>query len=159
MIRRHPARRKTEDAPILPTSVPLSILRRSSPPDPPSRLPLLTSDAGNNRRTAQYVVRHYKDGIQVGFIAHPSFVEEEELAAITGPLSIAAAETDGIFPAEKRHKSEEILLAGGYPYQINLYSGVAHGFTVRCDPSKQIERFTKEQAFYQAVAWFDEFLA
>ncbi len=54
----------------------------------------------------QYVVRHYKDGIDVGYIAHPSFVEEEELAAISGPLSIAAAETDPIFPSEKRHKSE-----------------------------------------------------
>jgi dienelactone hydrolase len=91
-------------------------------------------------------------------MAHPSFVEEEELAAITGPLSIAAAETDSIFTAEKRHKSEVILKETGHPYQINLYSGVVHGFSVRCDTSKPIEKFAKEQAFYQAVAWFDAFL-
>lgn len=108
--------------------------------------------------TLQYVVRHYKNGINVGYVAHPSFVEEDELAAITGPLSIAAAETDTIFPAEKRHKSEEILVKTGQPYQINLYSGVVHGFSVRCDVSKQVERFAKEQAFFQAVQWFDEFL-
>ncbi len=83
---------------------------------------------------------------------------EEELAAITGPLSIAAAETDAIFPPEKRHASEEILKKAGHPYQINLYSGVAHGFAVRGDMSKKIERYAKEQAFYQALQWFNEWL-
>ncbi|KAK4460654.1 dienelactone hydrolase [Cladorrhinum samala] len=107
---------------------------------------------------AKYVVRHYKDGIQVGYVAHPSFVDEDELAAISGPLSIAAAETDSIFPAEKRHKSEEILQKTGHPYQVNLYSGVEHGFAVRGDISKKHEKFAKEQAFLQAVTWFDTFL-
>jgi dienelactone hydrolase len=90
--------------------------------------------------------------------APPSFVEESELAAITGPLSIAAAETDQIFPAEKRHKSETILIETKQPYQINLFSGVVHGFSVRCDVSKKVERFAKEQAFLQAVNWFNEHL-
>lgn len=107
---------------------------------------------------AKYVVRHYKDGIKVGYAAHPSFVEEDELAAIQGPFSIAAAETDSIFPAEKRHRSEEILQKTGQPYQINLYSGVEHGFAVRGDPNKKVTRYAKEQAFLQAVTWFDNYL-
>jgi dienelactone hydrolase len=106
----------------------------------------------------QYVVRHYKDGINVGYVAHPSFVDEEELEAITGPLSISAAETDAIFPAEKRHRSEEILKKTGQPDQLNLFSGVDHGFAVRGDQSVQVQRFAKEQAFLQAVTWFNEFL-
>ena len=41
---------------------------------------------------AKYVVRFLKDGhLDAGFVAHPSFVSPEELRAITGPLSIAAA--------------------------------------------------------------------
>ncbi|GAB1315353.1 Hydrolase tropI [Madurella fahalii] len=107
---------------------------------------------------AKYVVRHYKDGIKVGYVAHPSFVDEDELEAITGPLAISAAETDSIFPAEKRHRSEEILKKTGQPYQINLFSGVEHGFAMRGDPSIKVERFAKEQAFLQAVTWFDEHL-
>ncbi|KAK2012115.1 dienelactone hydrolase [Colletotrichum eremochloae] len=107
---------------------------------------------------AKFVVRHFKDGIKVGYLAHPSFVDEEELAAITGPLSIAAAETDSIFPAENRHKSEEILQKTGLPYQINLYSGVQHGFAVRCDLSQKVQKYAKENAFLQAVTWFDEHL-
>ncbi|KAI1211142.1 dienelactone hydrolase [Annulohypoxylon truncatum] len=107
---------------------------------------------------AKYVCRHFKNGIEVGFVAHPSFVEEDELEGFKGPLSIAAAETDAIFPAEKRHKSEEILAKKGDPYQIYLYSQVVHGFSVRCDTSKKIERFAMERAFEQAVVWFDTWL-
>lgn len=65
--------------------------------------------------------------LDVGYIAHPSFVSTEELRGIKGPLSIAAAEIDAIFPAEKRHESEVILKEIGLPYQVNLYGGVAHG--------------------------------
>ncbi|KAK4135175.1 alpha/beta-hydrolase [Trichocladium antarcticum] len=107
---------------------------------------------------AKYVARHYKDGIKVGYVAHPSFVDEEELAAITGPLAISAAETDEIFPTEKRHRSEEILKETGQPYQLNLFSGVNHGFAMRGDMSVKVERFAMEQAFLQAVTWFNEYL-
>ncbi|KAK4067233.1 uncharacterized protein Triagg1_7676 [Trichoderma aggressivum f. europaeum] len=108
---------------------------------------------------AKYVIRNLKEGgIDCGYIAHPSSVEEDELAAISGPLSIAAAEIDRVFPMEKRHKSEEILIKTKQPYQINLFSSVTHGFAVRGDLSVQIQRFAKEQAFLQAISWFDEYL-
>jgi len=97
-------------------------------------------------------------GVDVGYVAHPSFVDEEELEAIAGPLSIAAAETDAIFPTEKRHKSEVILKDTKQPYQITLYSGVVHGFTVRGDMSKKTDKYGKEAAFIQAVQWFDSWL-
>lgn len=67
-------------------------------------------------------------------------------------------ETDSIFPAEKRHQSEEILAKTGQPYQINMFSGVEHGFAVRADISKPVIRFAKEAAFTQAVAWFNQHL-
>lgn len=89
-------------------------------------------------------------------MAHPSHVEADELRAINGPLAIAAAETDFIFPTEKRHESEEILKNSGLPYQINLYSGVKHGFAVRGDLSDQVTKYAKENAFLQAVQWFKE---
>lgn len=106
----------------------------------------------------EYLVRHYQDGIKCGFIAHPSFVESQEVAAITGPLSIAAAEHDDIFPPEKRQESETILGETGKPFQINLFSAVEHGFAVRGNVENKSERFAKEQAFQQAVTWFDNWL-
>jgi sterol O-acyltransferase len=80
---------------------------------------------------AKYVVRHLRPDqgkIDVGYCAHPSLVESQELQDIQGPLAISAAEIDMIFPAEKRHESEDILKKIGQPYQINLYGGVEHGF-------------------------------
>jgi dienelactone hydrolase len=68
---------------------------------------------------------------------------------------VALTETDQIFPRELRHESEDILVKTGQPYQINLFSGVVHGFAVRGDLSKPQNKFAKEQAFLQAVAWFN----
>ena len=79
-------------------------------------------------------------------------------SAGAGLMQSYFTETDAIFPAEKRHKSEEILQKTGQPYQINLYSGTEHGFAVRSDISKAVTRFAKEAAFMQAVAWFNQWL-
>jgi dienelactone hydrolase len=128
----------------------------------------------------KYVARFLAKGkgVDVGFTAHPSFVDEAELRGMTGPLSIAAAgklrkpdktwnnaitnniaETDTIFPEDKRHESERILKdMSSIPYQMVLYSGVEHGFAVRGDLNKPEIKFAKEAAFIQAVQWFDEFL-
>ena len=109
---------------------------------------------------AKYVARFLAEGkgIDVGCMAHPSFVDAAEIKAIKGPLSIAAAETDQIFPAEKRRETEDLLKEMGATYQLFLYSSVEHGFAVRADMSKKEAKFAKEAAFLQHVQWFDEFI-
>ncbi|KAJ5391267.1 hypothetical protein N7509_006757 [Penicillium cosmopolitanum] len=108
----------------------------------------------------KYVTRYLKPGqIDVGYSAHPSFITHEELGAIKGPFSIAAAaETDSIFTTQLRHESEETLIKAGQPWQINLFSGVAHGFAVRGDLNDKTQKWAKEQAFCQAVVWFNQHL-
>ncbi|KAL6699249.1 esterase/lipase [Trichoderma pleuroticola] len=109
---------------------------------------------------AKYVVRNLGymggpgDGLDAGYVAHPSFVESDELQATKKHLAISAAETDSIFPTSKRHESEEILIGTKIPYQINLFSGVEHGFAVRLSEETLVGNFAKEQAFVQAVTWF-----
>ncbi|KAL7267453.1 hypothetical protein RUND412_009964 [Rhizina undulata] len=106
----------------------------------------------------KYVIRLLNGDIDAGYTAHPSFATIEEVAAIKAPLAISAAETDTIFPAELRRQTEDKLKEVGATYQLTLFSGVEHGFAVRADVSKKLERFGKEQAFGQAVTWFGEFL-
>lgn len=65
------------------------------------------------------------------------------------------AEIDSIFTRELRHSSEDILSKTGQPYQLNVFSGVEHGFAIRADLSKPQNKFAKEQAFLQALAWFN----
>jgi len=108
---------------------------------------------------AKYAIRALGDGgADVGFVGHPAFVDKEEVEAIKGPLSIAAAEIEQVFPAEKRYETEKLLVATKLPYQITLYGGVKHGFAVKADLSDKRQKFANEQAFYQAVQWFDEWL-
>jgi dienelactone hydrolase len=118
---------------------------------------------------AKYVVRFLHDGIDgsphlnAGFVAHPSFVTAEELKGVSRPFSIAAGYDDPVFPVVKRRETEQTLgkvsIQGHrLPWQLCLYSGVDHGFAVRCDTKKREQRFAMDQAFRQAVAWFDEFL-
>ncbi|KAI9683661.1 MAG: hypothetical protein M1829_004966 [Trizodia sp. TS-e1964] len=108
---------------------------------------------------ARYVVRELQPGqLDAGFIAHPSFMTHDEVTKIKGPLSIAAAETDGVFTIEQRRDTEEVLRKLPFAWQINLYSGVQHGFSLRGDPSVKVVKFAKEKAFQQALDWFDEHL-
>ncbi|KAG6353510.1 hypothetical protein INS49_005471 [Diaporthe citri] len=55
-------------------------------------------------------------GDPVGCVAHPSFMGEDELARLGGPLSIAAAEVDHLFPDERRCKTEQILKTTKQPW-------------------------------------------
>lgn len=69
----------------------------------------MTYPARNNRWPIQYVVRLLKDdAFDAGYIAHPSFVGEEELSGIRKPLSISAA---GEKPPANRSLLHVILVA------------------------------------------------
>jgi dienelactone hydrolase len=82
------------------------------------------------------------------------------VSAIDGPLSIAAAEDDKIFSVEKRFESEELLRKNPTKpnWQINVYSGVGHGFAARGNRNIRAESWSMDQAFYQAAIWMDEHL-
>lgn len=69
-----------------------------------------------------------------------------------------AVESDYIFTDEQRHESEAILKEIAVPHQVNVYGGTSHGFAVRADLKVPQQKYAKEQAFYQALAWFDEHL-
>ena len=97
-------------------------------------------------------------GVDVAYAAHPSLLGADEIAAIEGPVSLAAAEEDALFNAEARTAAEGVLKGTGEKYQVVLYSGTAHGFGVRIDVADEEQKWAKEQAFLQAVRWFDRFL-
>lgn len=114
-------------------------------------------------------------GVSAGFGAHPSLLEDAEITAITGPASVAAAgespsssegslgnlklmdnlETDSMMSPERRHEIAALLQATGQPYSVALYGGTEHGFGVRANVSDPKQKFGKEEAFFQAVRWFD----
>ncbi|KAH7157377.1 dienelactone hydrolase [Dactylonectria estremocensis] len=93
-------------------------------------------------------------GADVGFAAHPSLLTDEEILAITGPASVAAAETDNLMSPARRAEVEALLGQTGQPYSLALYGGTSHGFGVRANVSDPQQKFGKEEAFFQAVRFF-----
>ncbi|KAK6953267.1 hypothetical protein Daesc_005568 [Daldinia eschscholtzii] len=94
-------------------------------------------------------------GVDVGFAAHPSLLEDAEISALNGPASIAAADADDMTPPARRSQIEALLLETGFPYSLALYGGTQHGFGVRANVSDPKQKFGKEEAFFQAIRWFN----
>lgn len=112
-------------------------------------------------------------GADAGFAAHPTLLEDGEIEAITGPVSVAAAgeystfsgltslmlmscaEVDDMMPPERRHEIAALLQETNQAYSVSLYGGTEHGFGVRANVSDPQQKFGKEEAFFQAVRWFD----
>lgn len=110
---------------------------------------------------AKYAIQQIdaKSGLaDAAALAHPSFVSIEEVAAIgSKPLLISAAETDNIFPAELRRQTEDKLKEIGARYQLDLFSGVSHGFACRGDLSDPVLKYAMDKALLDQVYWFQHF--
>lgn len=90
-------------------------------------------------------------------VAHPSFVTIEEVEAIKKPLLISAAETDPIFTVELRHQTEEALAKIKARYQLDLFSGVVHGYAVRGDIKDPVVKYAMTKTISDQVQWFAQF--
>lgn len=64
---------------------------------------------------------------------------------------------DSLMPPDVRARLEGLLANISSPYQLNLYSGVSHGFGVRINTTDPVQVFAKDTAFLQAVRWFRSF--
>ena len=68
------------------------------------------------------------------------------------------AETDEMMSPQRRAQIEAMLAATKQPFSLALYGGTSHGFGVRVNLSDPRQKFGKEEAFFQAVRWFDTWL-
>jgi dienelactone hydrolase len=94
-------------------------------------------------------------GVSASFAAHPALLQDDEILGVTGPVTIAAAENDFAMSIDQRRHIEDLLLNSTQPYSLSLYSGTEHGFGVRGNVSIPKIKFAKEEAYFQAVRWFD----
>jgi dienelactone hydrolase len=78
--------------------------------------------------------------------------------AFFDPMIDNVIENDTAFSAQARHDAETTMKKLQIPYQISLYGSVSHGFGVRANVSNKREKFAKEEAYLQAVRWFDTWL-
>ncbi|CBX97142.1 hypothetical protein LEMA_P102730.1 [Plenodomus lingam JN3] len=123
--------------------------------------------------------------VDAGFIAHPSFMLDEDLMGVVGGLSIAAGSyvarggdgdydehhdgddkanmytqtaDDPLFNTTQVARAEEILAERNSTFQVNLYALAQHGFAVKVNASMPAHVFAKQASFVQAVTYFDMWL-
>lgn len=92
--------------------------------------------------------------LKAGAIAHGTMVTKEDLEAVKSPVYIAAVENDPLFP------DEEVLTPGrrsmekrGVEHEVEVYSGVPHGFAVLGDYDDPKIKQKQVQAFGQMLGW------
>ena len=98
---------------------------------------------------------------EVGYAAHPSFVEfPGEFERLVRPVSFAIGDKDNQVPLEQAMKVKEIVEAKpeGQTGELVIYEGCSHGFAVRADPSYADLSKQVEAAENQAIHWFDTHL-
>lgn len=91
----------------------------------------------------------------VGAFAHPAFLKESHFEKIERPLFLSCAETDFTFETDARNKAIQILREAKKPYHLQLFSGVEHGFALRCDLADNHARWCKEQSAAGIAKYFD----
>ncbi|KAJ9602715.1 hypothetical protein H2200_012909 [Cladophialophora chaetospira] len=99
-----------------------------------------------------------RDIVTAGAFAHPAFLKEEHFRKANKPLFLSCAETDHTFPTEARNRAIDILREDKKHYNLQLFSGVEHGFALRCNMDKPYERYVKEESLRAIAEWFDFWL-
>ncbi|KIJ66635.1 hypothetical protein HYDPIDRAFT_26966 [Hydnomerulius pinastri MD-312] len=105
--------------------------------------------------------------LAAGAVAHPSGIfdrttnvlKEEVIKNCIAPMLFSCAEIDPAFPTNARRQTEDILVNKKALYHFQIFSGVSHGFAVRCDPSVEVQRWAKEESARGVLQWFKRFSA
>lgn len=97
--------------------------------------------------------------IKAGVLLHPSFVTVDDIKAVKVPIAILGAELDSISPPELVKQFEAILSEKSEVDSfVNIYPGVAHGWTVRYDEKDQVAVTNAEVAHKKMLEWFEKHL-
>ncbi|GBE83069.1 Protein AIM2 [Sparassis crispa] len=93
--------------------------------------------------------------------AHPSLVKfPADLEGISKPISFALSETDHNYNKERGDETKSILEKKGFTdFEVVVYEGVNHGWTVRGNMSDPHKKDARDRAKEQALAWFEKYLS
>jgi len=97
--------------------------------------------------------------VSAGAFGHPAFLKEHHFFNIKKPLFLSCSEIDHTFPPESRRRAVDILQAEKKTYQVQLFSGVEHGFALRGNMDDPYEKFVKDQSLKGIVDYFDYWLS
>jgi dienelactone hydrolase len=95
--------------------------------------------------------------IDAAFTGHPARFEiPGDIKKVKVPLSMALASNDLWVDSKeaqilKKVEKEE-------PYEVEIFEGTRHGFTLRNDPNDEVQMAAAEKAEEQALIWFKRWI-
>jgi dienelactone hydrolase len=92
--------------------------------------------------------------LRAGAIAHPTMTYKEDLEAVKSPVYIAAVKDDPMFSEEDvLTPGRRAMEANKVEHEVQVFSGVPHGFAVYGDYEDAKIKQSQEQAFGQMLGW------
>jgi len=94
--------------------------------------------------------------IKAGAIAHGTMVSKEDIEAVKVPVYMACVKDDPLFPEEVLTEGREALERNSVEHEIQVFSGVPHGFAVLGDYEDRKIKESQTQAFGQMLGWIQD---
>jgi dienelactone hydrolase len=92
--------------------------------------------------------------LRAGAVAHGTMVAKEDLEGVKAPVYIAAVENDPLFSEEEvLTPGRRAMEANKVEHEIQVFSGVPHGFAVLGDYDDPKIKQSQTQAFGQMLGW------
>lgn len=107
---------------------------------------------------APAVLENLSEGgfFKLGAVAHPSFLNSQIVGKVVRPLLISTAPDDYLFTPELRTETTKILTENKVWFQMDLFEGVPHGYSVRGDISNPKVKYAMEKTFMDQIVWFQK---
>lgn len=117
-----------------------------------SELPDTVAHGQTSKDEEQGVV---KNGtlIKAGALAHGTMVTKGDLEGIKVPISMVCVENDQLFPDDVRAAGKSFLEEKKIEHEIQVYSGVPHGFAVVGEYEDSKIQEAQKSAFEQMIGW------
>ncbi|KAF2998212.1 hypothetical protein E8E13_005083 [Curvularia kusanoi] len=91
-------------------------------------------------------------------VAHPSLLDEAEIAALKVPVQILSPANDHYFTGELKQFTIEALSKAEVQWEYIYFPRMRHGFAVRGNMDTEEEKNSLDRAARSAVSFFNEFL-
>ncbi|KAH7119037.1 Alpha/Beta hydrolase protein [Dendryphion nanum] len=92
--------------------------------------------------------------LRAGAVAHGTMVLKEDLEAVKAPIYIAAVQNDPLFSEEEvLNPGRKALEANKIEHEVQVYSGVPHGFAVLGDYDDPKIKQSQVQAYGEMLGW------
>lgn len=91
--------------------------------------------------------------VKCGVIAHGTSILKEDMEGVKVPVSVVAVEQDTLFPDDVREAGKKALQEKGVEHEVEVYSGVPHGFAVLGDYEDDKIVEAQRKAFAQMLGW------